>query len=182
MRHKAARFTGLAALLTSCLLGSSGCKIVGPDYKPPQTATPTNWTSDLQGGLTGAAADTNFLARWWTVFNDPILSDLVERARAGNLDLRQAEARVREARAQRAMAKAALFPTVGANASASRTTASKQAGNGQTTDFYATAWTPVGSWTSSAASAARSSRPPQPGKPLKRVCVMCWSASWPRWR
>ena len=138
MRHKAARFTGLAALLTSCLLGSSGCKIVGPDYKPPQTATPTNWTSDLQGGLTGAAADTNFLARWWTVFNDPILSDLVERARAGNLDLRQAEARVREARAQRAMAKAALFPTVGANASASRTTASKQAGNGQTTDFYAT--------------------------------------------
>lgn len=138
MRHKAAQFTGLAALLTSCLLGSSGCKTVGPDYKPPQTATPTNWTSDLQGGLTGAAADTNFLERWWTVFNDPILSDLVERARAGNLDIRQAEARLREARAQRGMAKAALFPTVGANASASRTTASKQAGNGQTTDFYAT--------------------------------------------
>ena len=138
MRHRAAQFTGLAALLISCLLGSSGCKTVGPDYKPPQTATPTNWTSDLQGGLTGAAADTNFLERWWTVFNDPILSALVERARAGNLDLRQAEARLREARAQRGMAKAALFPTVGANASANRTTASKQAGNGQTTDFYAT--------------------------------------------
>ena len=138
MRHIAAQFTGLAALLASCLLGSSGCKTVGPDYKPPQTATPTNWTSELQAGLAGVAADTNLLERWWTVFNDPILSDLVERARAGNLDLRQAEARVREARAQRGMAKAGLFPAVGANASASRTTASKQAGSGQTTDFYAT--------------------------------------------
>jgi NodT family efflux transporter outer membrane factor (OMF) lipoprotein len=138
MKHKAAQFTGLAALLTSCLLGISGCTTVGPDYKPPKTATPTNWTSELQGGLTDVAADTNLLDRWWTVFNDPVLSDLVERARAGNLDLRQAEARVREARAQRGMAKAAFFPTVGVNASASRTTASKEAGNGQTTDFYAT--------------------------------------------
>ena len=72
------------------------------------------------------------------MFNDPILSDLVERAGAGNLDLRQAEACVREARSQRGMAKAPLFPVVGANVSAGRTTASKEAGNGQTTDFYAT--------------------------------------------
>jgi len=128
----------LAALLTSCLLGGSGCRTAGPDYKPPQTATPNNWTRDLQGGQIGVAADTNLIERWWTVFNDPILSDLVERARTGNLDLRQAEARLREARARRGMAKAAMFPTVGANASASRTTASKEAGNGQTTDFYAT--------------------------------------------
>ena len=138
MKPKTAQFTGLAALLTSCLLGISGCATVGPDFKPPKTAAPTNWTSELQGGLTGVAADTNLLQRWWTVFNDPVLSDLVERARAGNLDVRQAEARVREVRAQRGIAKAALFPTVGANASASRTTSSKEAGNGQTTAFYAT--------------------------------------------
>ncbi|MCX6902541.1 MAG: efflux transporter outer membrane subunit [Verrucomicrobia bacterium] len=138
MRPKAALFTGLAALLASGLLGISGCKSVGPDYQPPQTATPRNWTSELQNGLTGSAADTNLLERWWTVFNDPVLSDLVERAGAGNLDLRQAEARVREARAQRGMAKSALLPAVGANVSASRTTASRQAGNGQTTASYAT--------------------------------------------
>ena len=138
MQHKAAQFTCLAVLLAASLLSISGCTTVGPNYKPPKTAAPTNWTSELQGGLTGAAAATNLLERWWTVFNDPILSDLVERARAGNLDFRQAEARMREARSQRGMAKAALFPTVGASASASRTTASKEAGNGQTTDFYAT--------------------------------------------
>jgi NodT family efflux transporter outer membrane factor (OMF) lipoprotein len=138
MQPNPTQFTGLVVFLTVCLVGSSGCKTVGPDYQPPQTAAPRNWTSELQGGLNGVAAGTNLFERWWTVFNDPILSDLVERARAGNLDLRQAEARVREARAQRGMAKAALSPTVGANASASRTTSSKQAGNGQTTDFYAT--------------------------------------------
>ena len=138
MKRKAAKFICLTVVLTSCLLGISGCTTVGPDYKPPQTATSTNWTSELQGGLTGNAADTNLLDRWWTVFNDPVLSDLVERARAGNLDIRQSEARVREARAQRGIAKAPLFPAVGANASASRTTTSKEAGNGQTADFYTT--------------------------------------------
>jgi NodT family efflux transporter outer membrane factor (OMF) lipoprotein len=128
----------LAALIFGgFLFALTGCTTVGPDYKAPKTAAPTNWTSELQGGLTGAAA-TNLIERWWTVFNDPVLSDLVERASAGNLDLRQAQARVREARAQRGMAKAGLFPTVGANASASRTKSSKEAGNGQTTDFYAT--------------------------------------------
>src|SRR6185437_12106303 len=38
-------------------------------------------------------------AAWWRVFEDPVLDDLVGRAVAGNLDLRQAEARVRQARA-----------------------------------------------------------------------------------
>jgi NodT family efflux transporter outer membrane factor (OMF) lipoprotein len=118
------------------LLGLSGCVVVGPDYKPPQTSLSTNWSTELDGGLTRAAADPNLLERWWTVFNDPVLSDLVERARAGNLDLRQAEARVREARAQRGIAKSALFPTVGANASVSRTESSEEAGNGLSTDFY----------------------------------------------
>lgn len=138
MRQEAARITYTALLASVGLLALSGCTPVGPDYKSPVTSTPATWTSGLQGGLEGRAINTNLLERWWTVFDDPILSDLVERGRRGNLDLRQAEARVREARAQRGMAKAVLFPSVGANASASRTTASKKAGNGQTTDFYAT--------------------------------------------
>ena len=120
---------GLA--LAAALVGLTGCK-VGPNYKAPQTAGPANWTSAMSGGLSKAAADTNLLARWWTVFKDPTLSELIERARAGNLDLKQAEARVREARAQRGIAKAALFPTVGANASASRSTSGNESGSGVT--------------------------------------------------
>ncbi|HEY4030575.1 MAG TPA: TolC family protein [Caulobacteraceae bacterium] len=37
-------------------------------------------------------------AAWWTVFEDPVLNDLVGRAVSGNLDLKQADARLRQAR------------------------------------------------------------------------------------
>ncbi|MCP5523006.1 MAG: efflux transporter outer membrane subunit [Verrucomicrobiales bacterium] len=138
MKHPAQQQTCLSVALACTLSGLSGCTTVGPDYEPPENPAATNWTSQLRGGLTSSATDADVLERWWTVFDDPVLTDLVERARAGNLDLRQAEARLREARAQRGMAKAALFPAVGANASASRTAAGKEAGNGKTTDFFAT--------------------------------------------
>jgi NodT family efflux transporter outer membrane factor (OMF) lipoprotein len=136
MKHKGTELIYAGVVLGAWLLGLAGCTTVGPDYKPHQTPAPTNWSSALGAGLSGAVADTNLLERWWTEFNDPILSELIERARAGNLDLRQAEARVRESRAQRGIAKAALFPTVGASASASRTMASKETGNGLTSDYY----------------------------------------------
>jgi len=136
MKRTAGSELCVGLLVATALIGLAGCK-VGPNYKAPQTAAPGSWTSGMTGGLSGTAADTNLLARWWTVFKDPTLSELIERARAGNLDLKQAEARVREARAQRGIAKAALFPTVGANASASRVTASKESGNGATSDLYA---------------------------------------------
>lgn len=138
MKANAHNIFWLAAVLGGGLLAWSGCTTVGPNYHAPQTATPTNWTSELQAGLSGAPADTNRLAEWWTVFNDPTLSTLIERARAGNLDLRQAESRVREARAQRGITKSAVFPTLGAGASASRSIASKQAGNGQSSDYFTT--------------------------------------------
>lgn len=136
MRHKITGLIYAALAGAACLLASAGCRSVGPDYKPPQTATPTNWSSTLSAGLSSTTADTNFLARWWEVFNDPILSDMIQRARAGNLDLRQAEARVRQARAQRGITRAALFPSLGANTSAGRTTSSKKAGDGSTSDAY----------------------------------------------
>lgn len=128
------KILGLA--LAGSLIVLSGCMTVGPDYKPPQTSTPTNWSSTLSAGVSGGTADTNLLARWWTVFNDPVLSELIKRARAGNLDLRQAEARVREARAQRGIAKAALFPIIGASAADTRTRSSEEVGLGRTSDFY----------------------------------------------
>lgn len=125
---------GLPAIVW-VLLGA-GCNSVGPDYKPPEMAMPAAWTTSLENGSETAAANTNVLQRWWGVFHDPVLSELIERARAGNLDLRQAEARVRQARAQRGMAKADLFPVIGGNASASRSRSSEEAGSGSTSVFY----------------------------------------------
>src|SRR5580698_8166823 len=44
----------------------SGCA-VGPDYQPPQTSTPAQWTSQMSGGETN---DPVNLAQWWKSFGD----------------------------------------------------------------------------------------------------------------
>src|SRR5690606_33684433 len=58
------------------------------------------------------------LAAWWSRFGDPRLESLVARALAGSPTLREADARVREARALRRIAAAPLFPRLDAGADA----------------------------------------------------------------
>lgn len=50
--------------------------------------------------------------RWWQGFGDPQLAALVERARAGNADVRLAAARVEEARGVEAASRSLLFPAL----------------------------------------------------------------------
>jgi NodT family efflux transporter outer membrane factor (OMF) lipoprotein len=57
--------------------------------------------------------------------------------RRGNLDLKKAMARVREARARRGIAKADLFPTLDATGSATWSRSSKDTGTGKTNDLFA---------------------------------------------
>ncbi len=100
----------------------SGC-LVGPDYERPQVAPPAAWQG-LDPAVSGVAitstpvAGAADLTRWWAGFNDPMLTALVERAALGNLDLTAAEARIRVARARRAIAIGGLLPTVDAFATA----------------------------------------------------------------
>ncbi|MDH7599483.1 MAG: efflux transporter outer membrane subunit [Sedimentisphaerales bacterium] len=107
---------GIIGLAFGLLILMAGCMRVGPDYRPPKIDTPSDWSIRLDG-----TAEPNMLERWWMLFDDPILFQLIERARANNLDLRQAMARVRQARAQLLIAKGALLPTMGASGSARRT-------------------------------------------------------------
>jgi NodT family efflux transporter outer membrane factor (OMF) lipoprotein len=99
--------------------------MVGPDYRPPQTGLPPAWSSAATGSSTAQPVD---MSRWWQTFNDPVLSELIEKARTGNRDLVQAEARVREARSRRQLAQADLWPTSSLNASVSQIGSSKAAG------------------------------------------------------
>jgi outer membrane protein, multidrug efflux system len=104
------RSCGLALLF--CLATVAGCA-VGPDYKPVQTHVPPAWTGPVSPSavpLTPAAASN--LVHWWTRFNDPTLTSLVNRAVKSNLDVKLAEARIRQARAARAVAAAGLGPTI----------------------------------------------------------------------
>ncbi|MBW2640356.1 MAG: efflux transporter outer membrane subunit, partial [Deltaproteobacteria bacterium] len=95
----------------------AGCA-VGPDYARVEPDGPTEWHTQLQGGLTPGLPEPETLAHWWNVLNDEELSSLEERAVEGNLDLKSARARIREARALRGISKADLFPTLDASASA----------------------------------------------------------------
>lgn len=95
----------------------AGCPAVGPDYVKPDIAPPSAWYTDLQDGETDTAVDPRLLAQWWSTLEDPALSGLMERAVSGNLDLKNASARVREARALRNIRRAALFPAIDATGS-----------------------------------------------------------------
>lgn len=94
---------------------------VGPDYRTPQTVTPDEWQSLPQTGVRLESPDAPSLAAWWKALNDPTLNELIERALAENKTMKQALARVFEARARRGVSTADLFPAIGASAGASRT-------------------------------------------------------------
>ena len=108
------RWGRMAAALLA--LVCTGCA-VGPDYVAPQISAPQAWNAELRSGATAQPADPQVLASWWTTLNDPILTDLIRRAFQGNLDLKKAKARVREARARRGINQADLLPTLNATAS-----------------------------------------------------------------
>jgi NodT family efflux transporter outer membrane factor (OMF) lipoprotein len=98
-----------------------GCA-VGPNFQPPKTTAPAQWSAPMAGGETNLEPS---LASWWKSFNDPQLDSLVERAVRTNQDLRIAEARVREARAFYRIASSQLWPTVDAGGSYARENQSK---------------------------------------------------------
>ncbi len=114
----------------------AGCAAVGPDYVSPETAVSSAWYTPLDQGLTSEEMDPAALASWWTTLNDPILTSLIERAVAGNLDLKEAQARVRESRVQRGLADTDLFPTLSMTASGSRSRGSERTGGGTTRESY----------------------------------------------
>jgi multidrug efflux system outer membrane protein len=58
--------------------------------------------------------------RWWTQFDDPQLTALIEEALAANLDLRIAVARIEEARAALRLARSFQYPSVDADVAAAR--------------------------------------------------------------
>ncbi|MBN1510546.1 MAG: efflux transporter outer membrane subunit [Phycisphaerae bacterium] len=106
---------GMAIVLLGCIV--SGCA-VGPQYHAPEPALPPQWHQAATDGLAPGAAN---LHEWWLVFADDQLSSLVHRAVEGNLDLRLAMLRVREARALRGVAAGELLPSLAGQGSYQRT-------------------------------------------------------------
>jgi len=126
MRRKANRILqkrvggrSLALILWLSLAILSGC-MVGPNFKRPQTTMPPDWAGPTAESRPVTPADAE-LARWWILFDDPTLVSLIEQAVQSNLDLKQAEARMRQSRAARSVVAAGIGPTVDATGAYQRT-------------------------------------------------------------
>jgi outer membrane protein, multidrug efflux system len=101
----------MATLVASLFMGCT----VGPNYRRPPVTSP-----DVFRGSADAAppADLTSLAdlKWFDVFKDEQLQDMVRTALVQNYDLREAVARVDAARANLGITQADQFPTIDASA------------------------------------------------------------------
>jgi NodT family efflux transporter outer membrane factor (OMF) lipoprotein len=98
--------------------GLSAC-LVGPRYSRPSAPTPPAF-KEAKGWVPATPSDAADRRDWWTVFGDQTLNTLEAKVVVSNQTLRADEAAYREARALVAQDRAALFPTLTLDASATR--------------------------------------------------------------
>jgi multidrug efflux system outer membrane protein len=95
-----------AFLLTLVLL--SGCA-VGPNYRRPAMEVPTDYRAAMP--VPAAPASSLGNEKWWDVFQDPVLVELIHTALRQNYDARIAATRVLEAQDQLGITRANQFPS-----------------------------------------------------------------------
>ncbi len=111
LRHSLLGWVALGAL--------AGCT-VGPDYHRPEAPSQLQF-KEAAGWTPSHPADAIDKGAWWSMFGDATLDQLEGRVAASNQTVAQYEAAYREAHQVTAAARASLFPTIGASASADRT-------------------------------------------------------------
>jgi len=102
----------LLSLALSVLL--AGCA-VGPNYKRPTVNVPTDYRGAMPGQPATAASLGN--EKWWDVYQDPVLTQLIHTALQQNYDVRIAATRVLEAQSQVGITRANQFPSASVGAS-----------------------------------------------------------------
>jgi outer membrane protein, multidrug efflux system len=122
--------------IIALLVFLSGCAAVGPDFHAPNLSAPDTWHTTLEGGLAVSETPSQDQAVWWQLFNDSVLTGLIEQAVAGNLDLKNAMARIEEARALYSISQADDYPVLDSTGQIRRVQSSKETGTGSTTGYY----------------------------------------------
>jgi NodT family efflux transporter outer membrane factor (OMF) lipoprotein len=99
---------GLRILVVGLLASAlHGCTAVGPDFVKPDVELPGQWSVTGQSDFEPVPQAE---PRWWLVFDDPVLNQLVEMAWQGNNNVEIAGLRMLEARAQLGIAEGSLYP------------------------------------------------------------------------
>src|SRR6201984_2975817 len=106
--------TALLGILCVLVVEAAGC-MMGPNYKRPTVSVPTGYRSAMPDQPAAAASLGN--EKWWDVYQDPVLADLIHTALQQNYDVRIAATRVLEAQAQLGITRADQLPSasLGAN-------------------------------------------------------------------
>jgi NodT family efflux transporter outer membrane factor (OMF) lipoprotein len=104
MRASYLAITAGAILLVACK--------VGPNYRRPQAAVPPNFRAPTPLPAPEAASLANL--KWFEVFHDEKLQDLIRTALVNNYDLRDAVTRVEQAHASLGITRSNQFPQVSA--------------------------------------------------------------------
>jgi outer membrane protein, multidrug efflux system len=106
---KTTAIVGVVAVLAL----ETGC-VMGPKYKRPSVDVPQEFRAPAPQQAAQASSLGN--EKWWQVYQDPVLEQLIHTAIAQNYDVRIAAARVLEAQAQVGITRANQLPSANANA------------------------------------------------------------------
>src|ERR1700758_5314542 len=106
--------TALLGILSVLVVEAAGC-MMGPNYKRPTVSVPTGYRSAMPDQPAAAASLGN--EKWWDVYQDPVLADLIHAALQQNYDVRIAASRVLEAQAQLGITRANQLPSASVGAS-----------------------------------------------------------------
>jgi len=109
----------LAVMLTGCM--------VGPDYVRPTIDVGTQF-KETPGWKVARPAANDPRGPWWSMYRDPVLSELIQELNLSNQNIAQAEARFRQAVAVTQGARAPLLPSVSATANTTRSGGGVSAG------------------------------------------------------
>jgi NodT family efflux transporter outer membrane factor (OMF) lipoprotein len=120
-RWREERGRDVARAMSAVALGGVLAACSAP-VKPLPQDLQSSWVDEQRATTVADAAALT----WWKAFDDSIIDQLVDLAQQRNLDLRVAEARVREVRAQRRAALANLAPEIDASVGADRSRARRQ--------------------------------------------------------
>jgi len=88
---------------------ASAC-MIGPDFKRPAAAVGSKWLESGNRSINTARNVRSDNEDWWTLFKDPVLTNLIQIAYRQNLTLLTAGVRVLEARAQLGIAIGEFYP------------------------------------------------------------------------
>lgn len=98
-------------LLFACGLFLAGCT-VGPKYHRPAVNPPAAYRGETPEVTSAAGAESLGNEKWWTVFQDPVLQQLIRTALKQNYDVQIAATRVLQAQAELGITRANQYPVV----------------------------------------------------------------------